>query len=88
MIFMDNSFLYQKLEALFRKHSADGTTPRKLIEAGMSREFRISKDECHRLLDGMNLIQKEMEKKRLKRDTRTYSQKSTDTYQNELRAFR
>ena len=85
---MDESLIYQKFEALFKKHSADGTTPRKLIESNMAREFRLSRDECHRLLEGMHLEQQEMKKRRLKRTQPQYQEKTNETYQAELRASR
>jgi uncharacterized protein YwgA len=85
----EKSFIYQKLEALFRKHSADGTTPRKLIEANMAREFRICKEDLHKILEEMNLTQEEMKRRRVKRETKVeYISKSPDAYQNDLRASR
>lgn len=89
MIFMEKSFLYIKLEALFQKHSADGTTPRKIIEANMAREFRLAKLDIHNILEEMHLEQEAMRKRRLKRDEpKEYAKPSTDTYQRELRAYR
>ena len=85
---MEESFIYQKFRALFMKHSADGTTPKKLIEAGISREFRLSKEECHRLLEGMDLEQQEMKKRRLRRTQPQYEEKSNETYRADLRTSR
>ena len=84
----EQSWIYQKFEALFKKHSADGTTPRKLIESNMSREFRLSRDECHRLLEGMKLDQQETKRRRLRRMQPQYEEKGTENYQAELRAQR
>lgn len=85
---MEQSWIYQKFEALFKKHSADGTTPRKLIEAGISREMRFSKDEVRRVLEGLHLEQEEMKKRRLRRIQPQYTEKSNETYQADLRASR
>ena len=86
----NNSFIYQKISELFKKHSAGGTTPRKLIEAGISREFRISKEECRRLIEELHLEQKEMiSRRRVKREEKVeYERASSESYLNELKSSR
>jgi hypothetical protein len=85
---MEESFITQKFKELFKKHSADGTTPRKLIESNMSREMRFSKDEIHKILENMHLEQEEAKKRRLKRIQPQYTEKNNETYQAELRSQR
>jgi len=53
------TIIHQKLKALFNKHDANGTTPRKLLEANISRELRFTKSECHNLINQFNLERKE-----------------------------
>jgi hypothetical protein len=86
-------FIYQKLEALFRKHSHDGTTPRKLIEAGISREFRLCRDDVRRMMDEMELEKdKFVEKKKAAATIKAMKydrvNKKDDDYLAELRSFR
>lgn len=78
---MADNFIYQKLADLFKKHSQDGATPKKIIEANLAREFRLSKIEIQKVLQEMNLSQANMRKRRLKRE----NHKSRDTDPTNLR---
>jgi hypothetical protein len=84
---MEESFIIQKFIALFNKHSADGTTPRKLIESNLSREFRLSREECHRLLEGLKIDQAERKKRNARRFEKVnYESTSQDQYYKELKS--
>ena len=85
---METDFIRQKIAALFKKHSADGTTPRKLVEANMARELRFSKDEIQKMLQDMNLEQKVIIKKHAKHEEPAqYDRKNSDEYLNDLKQF-
>jgi hypothetical protein len=46
--------MYQKLRELYNKHAQNGT-PRNMIEANMSREFRLCRDELKKVMGEMDL---------------------------------
>lgn len=82
---MQKSPIDQKFEELFRKHSAGGSTPRKLIEAGISREFRLCREEVKKMMERLHLEQEEIKSKR-RRTAVNYEQKAD--YARDLRTFR
>jgi len=85
---MANDIIRQKIEALFRKHSMDGTTPRKLLESNMARELRFTRDECHSLINDFNLERTESHKRKMKRVAPQLQERSGETYNADLRASR
>ena len=81
-------YLYQKIREIWTKHTEEGT-PRKIIESNMAREFRLCKDEVHRVMEEMHLETEILRKKqRIRRVDFATPARDREMYLTELKASR
>lgn len=85
---MANDIIRQKIETLFRKHSADGTTPRKLLESNIARELRFTREECSSLIEQFNLERQEKHRRKMRHVSPQLQERSGEAYSADLRASR
>ena len=82
-------YLYQKIREIWNKHTEEGT-PKKIIESNMAREFRLCRDEVHRVVEEMHLENEILlrKKQRIRRVEFAAPARDREMYLEELKASR